>query len=172
MIREKKTKKEVSGNRAFLVVILLSFVIIIMSSFVGYLENNFGIKHLEKIIYIAIVVIAYFLIKNYLTEYRYSFFDNELIVEKILGKKITSVATIKSKEIEYFGKASDTFINKKEIEIINCYVYKKNAYAIKFTQDDITKAILINPSEDLILQIKKSLEAKDFDEVEEEKLIK
>ena len=172
MIREKKTKKEVSGNRSFLVVIFLSFVIIFMSSFVGYIENTFGIKHLEKIIYVAIVVIAFFLIKNYLTEYRYSFFDNELIVERILGKKITPVATVKSREIEQFGKAPEVDINKKEIETFNCYVHKRAAYTIKFMQDEKAKAILFNPSEDLILQIKKSLEARDFDEVKEEKLIK
>ena len=69
MIREKKTKKEASGNGAFLVVIGLSVFIIILSSLVGYIENRFGINGLENIIYVVLVVVAFFLIKNYLIEY-------------------------------------------------------------------------------------------------------
>jgi len=172
MIREKRTKKEVSGNRAFVVVILLSIGIIFLSSLVGYLQNQFGIMHLEKIIYVIVIVVAYFLIKNYLTEYRYSFFDNELIIEKILGKRTTQIATIKSRQIAFFGKLSEIEWDNKDMHIDHCDVSKKEAYVIKYVQHEMTKLLTLNPSEDLVMHIQKSVEAKDFDEVDEEKLIK
>lgn len=87
MIREKRTQRDVSSNKAFFIVILISICMIFLSSIVGYIQNTFGIRYLESIIYIIVVVVAYVLIKNYLTEYRYSFFDSEIIIEKMLGKK-------------------------------------------------------------------------------------
>jgi len=172
MIREKKTKKEVSGNMAFLVVIALSIGIIILSSLVGYIENSFGIEGLEYIIYAIIFVAAYFLIKTYLTEYRYSFFDNELIIEKILGKRVTQIASIKSREIEYFGKISGTDWDENELQVDYCDVNKRNAYAIKYIKGGITKVLTLNPSKELILHIQKSIETKDYDELDEDKIIR
>lgn len=171
MIREKKTRKEVSGNMAFYVVILLSVGIILLSSLVGYIENNFGIQRLEYIIYAIIFVTAYFLIKNYLTEYRYSFFDNELIIEKILGKKVTRIASIKSREIEYFGKMSGADWDDKEIQVDYCDVNKRNAYAIKYIKNGVTKVLTLNPSNELIMHIQKSIDAKDYDDIDEDKII-
>lgn len=172
MIREKKTRKEVSGNMAFLLVILLSVGIIILSSLVGYIENNFGIQRLEYIIYIIIFITAYFLIKNYLTEYRYSFFDNELIIEKILGKKVTQIASIKSREIEYFGKISGVDLNENELQIEYCDVNKRDAFAIKYVKSGVTKVITLNPSDELILHVQKSIDARDYDELDEDKIIR
>ncbi len=172
MIRERKGKKDISGNSAFIIVILLSISIIFLSSMVGYIENKFGINYLENIIYVFLIVVAYFLIKNYLTEFRYSFFDDEFIVEKILGKKIIPIASIKIREVEYFGKLSDIDLSSKDIIVDNCDVYKKDAYAIKYLRNGERKAITISPSEELIIHIKKSLEARDYDEVEEEKILK
>ena len=172
MIREKKAKKQVSGNKAFLVVILLSVGIIILSTLVGFIENRFGIKRLENVIYIIVLIVAYFLIKNYLTEYRYSFIDDELIVEKILGKKTTPIVTIKTREIEHFGKLSDIDWVDKEMHVDYCDINKGRAYAIKYIQKNETKIITLSPSEELIMHIKKAIEARDYDEVVEEKLIK
>ncbi len=172
MIREKKNKKELSGNRAFFAVILLSLSIIIMSSVVGFIENRFGIKNLENIIYLIIIIVAYFLIKNYLTEFRYSFIDDELIVEKILGKKVTPIATIKVKEIEHFGKLSEIDWLNKDMYVDYCDIHKRKAYAIKYIKNGETRVITLTPSEELIAHIKKSLESRDYDEVDEEKLIK
>jgi len=172
MIREKRTRKEVSGNMAFLVIIALSVGIIILSSLVGYIENRFGIERLEYIIYAIIFVTAYFLIKNYLTEYRYSFFDNELIIEKILGKQVTQIASIKSREIEYFGKISGADWDEKEIQVDYCDVNKRNAYAIKYKKTGVAKVLTLNPSEELILHIQKSIDAKDYDELDEDKIIR
>jgi len=172
MIREKKTKREESGGAAFLTVVLLSVGIIFLSSLVGYIENRFGIERLENIIYLILIVVAYILIRKYLTEYRYSFFDDELIVEKILGKKITQVAIIKTREITYFGKLADTDWNDKEMHVDYCDVRKRNAYCIKYLREGAARALTMNPSEELIMHIQKALETRDFDELDEEKLIK
>ena len=172
MIREKKTKKEVTGNGAFLVIILLAVGIIAMSAVVGYIENRFGIKRLENIIYLLIIVVAYFLIKNYLTEYRYSFFDEELIVEKILGKKTTPITTIKTKEIVQFGVLSEIDWLDKEMNVDYCDINKRKAYAIKYVKKGETRVITLSPSAELIVNINKSMKSKDFDEVDKEKLIK
>ncbi len=172
MIREKKTKKEVSGNGAFLTIILLSVGIIFMSSIIGYVENKVGIKHMDYIIYILIVVIAYFLIKNYLTEFRYSFIDDELIVEKILGKRITPIVTIKTKEIEHFGKLSDIDWLNKDMHVDYCDISKRKAYAIKYSKNGEVRVLTLTPSEELVAHINKSLESRDYDELDEEKLLK
>lgn len=172
MIREKKTRREVSGNMAFLVVIILSVGIIILSTLVGYIENKFGIQGLEYIIYVIIFITAYILIKSYLTEYRYSFFDNELIIEKMLGKKITQIASIKSREIEYFGKIIGTDWDENEIHVDYCDVNKRRAYAIKYVKNGVAKVLTLNPSEELILHVQKSIDAKDYDELDEDKLIR
>lgn len=171
MIREKKTKREVSGNMAFLVVIVVSVGIILLSSLVGYIQNAFGIKYLENIIYVVLIVVAFFLIKNYLTEYRYSFFDDELIVEKILGKRVTQIASIKIRTIEHFGKLTEIEWADKEMHVDYCDIHKRKAHAIKYVKNGETKVITFSPSEDLIFHIQKSMDSKDFDEVDEEKII-
>lgn len=172
MIREKKTKKEASGNKAFLIVILISIGMIVLSSLVGFVESRFGILHLETIIYFIVIIAAYILIKNYLTEFRYSFFESELIIEKLLGKKVTPIATIKARDIQYFGKVSDTDWTDKEMHIDYCDINKRKSYAIKYIHDSIIKAVTLNPSEELIFQIQKALDTKHYEEVNEDKIIK
>ena len=107
-----------------------------------------------------------------MTEYRYSFFDNELIIEKILGKKVTQIATIKSREIEYFGKISGVDLNETELQIDYCDVNKRDAYAIKYVKSGATKVVTLNPSDELILHVQKSIDARDYDELDEDKIIR
>lgn len=171
MIREKKTRREVSGNSAFIVMILLSVGIIILSTIVSYVQNTFGINHLQNIIYVILIVVAYFLLKSYLTEFRYSFFDDELIIEKILGKRITPIASIKSRDIEYFGKLADVDWTDKDLHVDYCDIYKRKAHVIKYNKKGEIMALTFSPSDELILHIQKSIEARDFDEVEEDKFI-
>lgn len=172
MIREKVTQKSTSGNKGFLLVIALSVGIIVLSSIVGYIENTFDIKHLELIIYAILVFVSTVLIRRYLTEYRYSFLDDELIIEKILGNRVTPVVNIRTWDIEFFGHISDSDWKNDDIQITSCDIDKTNAYVIAYTKDEVKYAITFSPTENFIQQLQTAIDTIHYEQMEEDTIIK
>lgn len=171
MIREKASNKDMSGKRGFYIIVAISVGTVFLSTIVGYIQKRFNINHLEWIIYGLLIVTAYIVIKRYITEYRYSFFDDELIVEQIIGKKIEPVASIRTWEIKYFGKISKAKWGDNTV-ITKCDVNKTGTYAIIYEKDGTEHVVTLSPSEELITQVKTAMDTLHYTEVNEDKIIK
>lgn len=171
MIREKTARREASGSKKFLLIVIVSVVIFIMSAIVGYFQNTFKIYNLEIVIYVSLLVFIIVLIKLYFTEYRYSFFEDEIIIEKLLGKKITPLVSVRIWDITYFGPILDNNWQEDEMKIDSCDVSKKDVTLILYSNKGAKCALTFNPSKELISQVQRAIKNKDSNLISENEII-
>lgn len=157
MIREKVTNKGTSGNKGFMLIVMVSASVILLSTIIGYIQNTFGIRHLEYIIYAGLIVFSIFLMRKYITEYRYSFFDDEIIIEKMLGNRITPVANIRTWNIQHFGKFSDSDWKDENLKVDFYDVERKDASVMVCKDHNGMRAIVFNPSVEFVDQLQKTM---------------
>ncbi len=157
MIREIATRKGSDGTRGILLILAIAVIIIFMSSVIGYFENTYGIKGLEYIIYAVLMVICYFVVQHFLVQYRYSLFDDELLIEKMLGKRVTPVVDVFIWDILSFEKANSS----EKVKISKAYrlfADSTNKWSITFKKDDEIFEAVFSPSDDFVSQLESAIE--------------
>jgi len=170
MIREVATRKGSSGYKGLLLIIAITVFIILMSSLIGYMENVFGIKHLEYIIYAMLLVLSFFVIQLFITQYRYSLFDDELILEKMLGKKITPVVNVFIWDILSFEKNNSS----EKVKIAKSHkLYSENAnkWSLIYKHNNEIYEALFSPSDEFVNQLLRAINSRQHKEKREPNIV-
>ena len=152
MIREIATRKGTSGYKGLLLIIAISVFIVAISSLIGFIENEFGIKHLEYIIYVILLALSFFVIQIFVTQYRYSLFDDELIFEKMLGKRITPVVDIFIWDILSFEK-NDSSEKVKIVKSYKLFADSANKWFLTYKKDNEIYEAVFSPSDEFANQL-------------------
>ncbi len=152
MIREIATRKGSSGYKGLLLIVAIALFIISMSSLVGFIENKFGVKNLEYIIYVILFALSFYVIQHFVTEYRYSLFDDELILEKMLGKKITPIVNIFIWDILSFEKLNSSE-KVKIAKSYKLYADNSNKWILLFKKDSEIYEVVFSPSDEFANQL-------------------
>lgn len=154
-MHQEITKKEKISPLKMLIFILIGTTILILFNFLcNLLQINISI--VDGLTIIIATLLAYFIIKQYITSYKYMLIEDEFIIQEIIGSKertliyintnqIKKIGLIESKDYEndikqkYFSRKK---LNKnlKDIEIYYC-VYEEN---------DKLKLLEIQPSKELL----------------------
>lgn len=159
MIREIATRKSSTGYKGLLLIFIMTVIIVFLSVLVGYVERTFGIKNLEYIIFVILLGVGVFVIYYFVTQYRYSLFDDELIIESILGKKITIVVDVFIWDIVTFDKVENKVNknDKKITKIHNLSVQHANKWVVTYKKgEEICKAVF-NPSNEFVNQLQRAI---------------
>ena len=152
MIRETATRKGSLGYKGLLLIIAIAVAIIFMSWLIGYVENALGIHNLEYIIYAILLALGFFVIQYFVTQYRYSLFDDELILEKMLGKKITPVVNVFIWDILSFEKINSS----EKVKIAKSYSLcadGSNKWSLTFKKDGEIYEAVFSPSDEFVKQL-------------------
>jgi hypothetical protein len=170
MIREIATRKGSSGYKGLLLIIAITAFVIIMSSLIGMVENATGLDNLEYIIYAMLVVLGFFVIHHFITQYRYSLFDDELIIEQMLGKKITPVVNVFIWDILSFEKINSTE-KVKIARSYKLYADNSNKWSITFKKDCEIYEAVFSPSDEFVGQLKSAIEKRQHKQEREPNII-
>ncbi len=158
MIREIATRKSSTGYKGLFIIIMIAVIVISLSVLVGYLENNFDIYYLEYLIFFMLLGFGVFVLRYFITQYRYSLFDDEFIIERMIGKKLTTVVDVFIWNIISFKKTVEK--PTKNIKIIKTYklfVQHTNKWSLVYKKDDELFEALFNPSENFIRQLNRAI---------------
>ena len=159
MIREVATRKSSMGYRGLLLIFIITILVLLASSLVGYIQNNFGIRHLEYIVYFMLIAFGVFVIRYFVTQYRYSLFDDQLIIERMLGKRIDIIVNIYIWDIVSFDEAKKhSKEEKKKMKTFKLYVQHTDKYSIIYKKNDETFEAVFNPSQEFISQLNTAIE--------------
>jgi hypothetical protein len=93
------------------------------------------------------------------TQYRYSLFDDELIIESILGKRITTVVDVFLWDIISFDKIENRVV-KNDIKITkthNVSVQRMDKWVVVYKKDNEFFEVIFNPSNDFINQLQRAI---------------
>ena len=172
MIREIATSKGSSGSKGLILIIVVAVAVILLSMLVGYIQTTFGINHMEYLIYIGLIVLGAVLMRRYITQYRYSLFKDEVIFERIIGKKEIPALVLRMWEIKKV-KPLDEVDNKdlNERNILRLSVDRKDAWMILYEKDKQASGVIFNPSQGFVDQLKKTLETPQTEEIREPDIV-
>lgn len=141
-----------AGVKHFLLLLLSTAVI---GTVLSYLKFVFSSKLFIDIITIAVfLVIGYFVFMRYCAVFEYSTDGKVLSIVRKIGRN-TKVTEIEVKKIKKFtqdkAKAQPP---KNPTNMCVSILSKKNAYYVVYFENNVKKAILFEPSEELIKHIK------------------
>ncbi len=170
MIREIATRKGSDGTRGILLILAIAILIIFMSSVVGYFENKYDIKGLEYIIYVVLIVICYFVVQHFIVQYRYSLFDDELLIEKMLGKRTTPMVDVFIWDILSFEKVNSS----QKVKVSKSYrlfADSTNKWFLTFKKGEEIFEAVFSPSEEFVAQLNSAISNRQVKEEREPDII-
>ena len=170
MIREVASRKGTSGARGLLLIFAIAVFIILLSAFIGFIESAFGIDHLEYFIYAILFALAFYMVQHFVTQYRYSLFDDELILERMLGNRITPVVNVFIWDILSFEKLSST----EKVKIAKSYKLSadnSNRWALTYKKDGEIYEAVFSPSEEFVSQLLSAIDKRQHKQEREPNII-
>jgi hypothetical protein len=122
--------------------------VVLLSGAVDYLEERLNVHHAEYFIYVALILLGVYVIRKYLTEYRYSLFDDEVIVDRIIGSRSAPMLVLRMREIEEQGRLDELSEDRRQYvqRVVRANVRRAGCGYILFRRDEALQMLVYNPT--------------------------
>ena len=144
--------------------VIMIFSAIIASMTLGTLSTAFSwFSVIVIVISAGIAVYTWFFHDKLLTEYEYTFTNGSLdFAEVYNNKKRKSLGSLNVRNVEAFGKVTSSsfqrYLNMPGIKRMNWFLNREaELYYFYFTKDTDKKMIILEPSEEMVENIRKYL---------------
>ncbi len=165
-LEEVVVKRKNGLNRIlyYLSWVIMIFSAIIASMTLGTLTTAFSwFSVIVIVISAGIAVYTWFFHDKLLTEYEYTFTNGSLdFAEVYNNKKRKSLGSLNVRNVEAFGKVTSSsfqrYLNMPGIKRMNWFLNREaELYYFYFTKDTDKKMIILEPSEEMVENIRKYL---------------
>ena len=165
-LEEVVVKRKNGLNRIlyYLSWVIMIFSAIIASMTLGTLTTAFSwFSGIVIVISAGIAVYTWFFHDKLLTEYEYTFTNGSLdFAEVYNNKKRKSLGSLNVRNVEAFGKVTSSsfqrYLNMPGIKRMNWFLNREaELYYFYFTKDTDKKMIILEPSEEMVENIRKYL---------------
>ncbi len=165
-LEEVVVKRKNGLNRIlyYLSWVIMIFSAIIASMTLGTLTSAFSwFSVIVIVISAGIAVYTWFFHDKLLTEYEYTFTNGSLdFAEVYNNKKRKSLGSLNVRNVEAFGKVTSSsfqrYLNMPGIKRMNWFLNREaELYYFYFTKDTDKKMIILEPSEEMVENIRKYL---------------
>ena len=165
-LEEVVVKRKNGLNRIlyYLSWVIMIFSAIIASMTLGTLTTAFSwFSVIVILISAGIAVYTWFFHDKLLTEYEYTFTNGSLdFAEVYNNKKRKSLGSLNVRNVEAFGKVTSSsfqrYLNMPGIKRMNWFLNREaELYYFYFTKDSDKKMIILEPSEEMVENIRKYL---------------
>ena len=165
-LEEVVVKRKHGLNRIlyYLSWVIMIFSAIIASMTLGTLSTAFSwFSVIVIVISAGIAVYTWFFHDKLLTEYEYTFTNGSLdFAEVYNNKKRKSLGSLNVRNVEAFGKVTSSsfqrYLNMPGIKRMNWFLNREaELYYFYFTKDTDKKMIILEPSEEMVENIRKYL---------------
>ena len=165
-LEEVVVKRKTGLNRilSYLSWVIMIFSAIIASMTLGTLTTAFSwFSVIVIVISAGIAVYTWFFHDKLLTEYEYTFTNGSLdFAEVYNNKKRKSLGSLNVRNVEAFGKVTSSsfqrYLNMPGIKRMNWFLNREaELYYFYFTKDTDKKMIILEPSEEMVENIRKYL---------------
>ena len=165
-LEEVVVKRKNGLNRIlyYLSWVIMIFSAIIASMTLGTLTSAFSwFSVIVIVISAGIAVYTWFFHDKLLTEYEYTFTNGSLdFAEVYNNKKRKSLGSLNVRNVEAFGKVTSSsfqrYLNMPNIKRMNWFLNREaELYYFYFTKDTDKKMIILEPSEEMVENIRKYL---------------
>lgn len=148
----------VDYKRRYLVKLTFAATIIIafLDVFMFFSTPNKFYNELEYAGYILMpiaIIISYRIWQRCRTRYKYCIIDNELIIEKIIGKKRKVELNLNIKQVLSIDKSSEKRSDSEKVYNFTCGCKRKDVYRCLFKKEGKLYSFYFQPSSDFLSKI-------------------
>ncbi|MCT4545084.1 MAG: hypothetical protein N4A63_16255 [Vallitalea sp.] len=158
-MHQEITKKEKISILKMLIFIMIGAILLILFNFIGNILNvNSTIT--DGLTLIIATVLAYIVIREYITFYKYMLIENEFIIQEIIGSKEKILLNINVNQIQKLQPITNSdYVNDKKQKYFTKRTMNKKLknltiYYCIYEENDKLNFIEIQPSNDLLELIK------------------
>lgn len=156
-MRERLKRKQLSAPIGILSIVLLLAVIIILSAVIFVIADYFNIGGiLDYAKYLLFIIIGVIIIRKWITEYEYVLVDNELFIDRYIGKRPRRLLSLKLTHITYIGKrVPDDYSGK--IHRLTYKSKRSDVTYIVYIEKDQKRCAYFSPSDSMLSKIQSRL---------------
>ncbi len=152
-MKERYKRKQLSTIFGILIVIGLVAAILLLHMLMTAINNVLNISFMEYIEYVLFILIGIAIVRKWITEYEYAIVDDELFVDRYIGKRPRRLFETRLGQIIYIGDTlpSDYTGKKQRLTFAS---RRRGVVYIVFIKDDDKKCVFFSPSEKMQDMIK------------------
>ena len=104
MVQESLRHKQISSAKGILYILCI-VIIFFIANFIGsFIEYAFQIRFIQYVLYVALIVLGTFIIKNKLQGFQYTVKGRFVQFDRLLGRKVKTLEIIELENMVEFGK--------------------------------------------------------------------
>lgn len=149
-MKERLKRKKLPAMLEILVILGLFLGIVLLAALIYVAADalrsiGWNTTFMQYIEYVILIVAGVLIVKHWMTEYEYALIDDELIIDRYLGRNPKSLLRIKLSAIVSLGA------DAPDIRKIDRFTFKKKdiVYMV-YKQNGQQKCAMFSPSEDLL----------------------
>ncbi len=152
-MKERYKRRQLSTFVGILVTIGLVAVILFFHILISYIGTVLKVAFIEYIEYVLFILLGIWIVRKWITEYEYAIVDDELFVDRYIGRRPRRLFEIKLGQIIHIGSdlPSDYDGKKQRLTFAS---RKRGVVYIVFIKDDDKKCVFFSPSEEMQAMIK------------------
>ena len=153
-MKERLRRRQLSAPAGILTILVLFICIFLIAMIMFVLADAFNAPWLQYVEYVLFIIIGVLIIRFWVTEYEYALVDDELFIDRWLGKRPRRLLSIELRDIIHIGdrlpedykgrKQRLTFKSKRRGVVYIIYRGGKNK-----------KCVFFSPSKELLALIEK-----------------
>lgn len=155
-MKERYKRKQLSTLVGILVTVGLVAAILFLHMLISAINTVLKVSFMEYIEYVLFILIGIAIVRKWITEYEYAVVDDELFVDRYIGKRARRLFELKLNHIVFIG---DTLPNdfKGKKQRLTFAAKRKGVVYIVFIKDDDKKCVYFSPSEKMLDMIQKRM---------------
>lgn len=154
-MHQEITKREKISPLKMLIFIIIGTVLLILFNFIGSLLH-LNASVMDGLTLVMATLLAYIIIKKYITSYKYMLIEDEFIIQEIIGSKEKTLIYINTNQIKKLQSitSSDYEDDKKKKYFkrnkLNKHLKNIDIYYCIYEEDDKMNLLEIQPSRELL----------------------
>ncbi|MFU0800699.1 MAG: hypothetical protein ACFWUE_08585 [Xylanivirga thermophila] len=145
------------NKNTFKFIIILFLALVLLTVFSNYLYEKFHLVYITYTTFIVFVLVAIYVYRKKITNYRYIINDGSIIFQKVAGKRVVPMFSISFKDIIYFTALP----TERDYDKVDKSIYalfdknSKDAYVLVAKYDDKIYRVVFEPTAkfvDLIME--------------------
>jgi hypothetical protein len=154
-MKERFTRKKLAAWLGILVILGLLLGVIVLAAIIYVVADamkaaGWDVWYMQYLEYIILIALGIFIVRYWMTEYEYDVIDDELIIDRYIGKRPRNLLSVK------LGAIVSVETKRPDIKKMDRLTFKSKRSDVKYMvykQNGQQKCLYFSPSDDLLALI-------------------
>lgn len=151
-MKERLTRKKLSTWLGILIILGLLMGVVLLAAVIYVTADamkaaGWNTTFMQYVEYVILIILGILIVRHWMTEYEYDLIDDELIVDRYLGRHPRNLMRIRLSSIVSVGKTEPNIKKKDKLTFRS---KSKGVVYIIYKQNGEQKCLYFSPSEDML----------------------